>query len=57
MSWPTCSRLRPWNWLIVGFVLMALELIAPGVFLLWLGLAALLVGMLSLFIDWSGRCR
>jgi membrane protein implicated in regulation of membrane protease activity len=26
---------------------MALELLAPGVFLLWLGLAALLVGLLS----------
>src|SRR6202051_3630986 len=29
-----------WNWLIFGIVLMALDLIAPGVFLFWLGLAA-----------------
>jgi inner membrane protein len=36
-----------WNWLIFGIVLMALELVAPGVFLFWLGLAALLVGLLS----------
>lgn len=36
-----------WNWLIFGFILMALELAAPGVFLFWLGLAALLVGLVS----------
>jgi membrane protein implicated in regulation of membrane protease activity len=39
--------LGTWNWLICGLVLMALELLAPGVFLIWLGLAALLVGLLS----------
>ena len=39
--------LGTWNWLIFGVILMALELIAPGVFLFWLGLAALLVGLMS----------
>ena len=39
--------LGTWNWLIFGVVLMALELIAPGVFLFWLGLAALLTGLAS----------
>jgi len=39
--------LGTWNWLIFGLVLMALELLAPGVFLFWLGLAALLVGLVS----------
>jgi inner membrane protein len=39
--------LGTWNWLIFGVILMALELLAPGVFLFWLGLAALLVGLLS----------
>jgi membrane protein implicated in regulation of membrane protease activity len=41
------STLGTWNWLIFGLVLMALELLAPGVFLFWLGLAALLVGLVS----------
>ena len=50
--WDMLVKLGPWNWLIVGLVLMALELVAPGVFLLWLGLAALLVGIVSLFTDW-----
>jgi hypothetical protein len=39
--------LGTWNWLIFAFILMALELLAPGVFLFWLGLAALLVGLVS----------
>src|ERR1700755_2318948 len=41
------STLGTLNWLVFGVVLMALELLAPGVFLFWLGLAALLVGLLS----------
>ncbi|HLZ05409.1 MAG TPA: NfeD family protein [Bradyrhizobium sp.] len=41
------STLGTWNWLIFGFILMALELAAPGVFLFWFGLAALLVGLVS----------
>lgn len=44
------TTLGTWNWLIFGFVLMALELLAPGVFLFWLGLAALLVGLVSFAI-------
>jgi inner membrane protein len=44
------STLGTWNWLIFGLILMALELLAPGVFLFWLGLAALLVGLLSFAI-------
>ncbi len=45
------STLGTWNWLIFGVVLMALELLAPGVFLFWLGLAAFLVGLLSFAIQ------
>jgi membrane protein implicated in regulation of membrane protease activity len=41
------TTLGTWNWLIFGVILMALELAAPGVFLFWLGLAALLVGLVS----------
>lgn len=41
------TTLGTWNWLIFGVIVMALELIAPGVFLFWLGLAALLTGLIS----------
>lgn len=43
--------LGTWNWLILGLVLIGVEVLAPGVFMLWLGLAALLVGLLSFVID------
>ncbi|HEX8165062.1 MAG TPA: NfeD family protein [Beijerinckiaceae bacterium] len=43
------ANLGPWTWIILGLVLMGLELLAPGVFLLWLGLAAVATGVL----DWA----
>ena len=49
--------LGTWNWLIFGFILMALELMAPGVFLFWLGLAALLVGLLSFAFNPSWQAQ
>ncbi len=42
------SELGPWNWMVLGFALLAAEIIIPGVFLLWIGIAAILVGALSL---------
>src|SRR6202171_6455838 len=45
------------NWLIFGVLLMALELLAPGVFLFWLGLAAFLVGLLSFAIHPSWQLQ
>jgi membrane protein implicated in regulation of membrane protease activity len=41
------ATLGDWNWLIFGVLLMALEVAAPGIFLFWLGLAALLVGLVA----------
>jgi membrane protein implicated in regulation of membrane protease activity len=38
-----------WIWLGAGAVLLMLEILAPGAFLLWLGLAAGLVGVVMLF--------
>src|SRR6201999_1443508 len=51
------SPLGTWNWLIFGVILMALELAAPGVFLFWLGLAALLVGLLSFAVHPSWQMQ
>lgn len=44
------AELGPWNWMVLGFVLLSLEILVPGVFLLWIGLAALIVGAVSLMI-------
>jgi membrane protein implicated in regulation of membrane protease activity len=47
------DQLGPWNWMVLGFVLLALEILVPGVFLLWIGIAALVVGAVSLAL-WKG---
>ncbi len=42
--------LGPWNWAIFGLVLLALEVMLPSTFLLWPGLAALVVGAVTLLL-------
>ncbi len=46
-----------WDWFIAGALLLVLEVLAPGVFMLWLGLAAMLVGAISVFVDWSWQAQ
>jgi len=49
--------LGAWNWFILGVVLFLLEIVAPGSFMLWLGLAAVLVGIISVAIDWPWQAQ
>ena len=42
-----------WSWLILAAILFVLELLTPGAFMLWLGLSALLVGLISFFAAWT----
>lgn len=48
-----------WNWIIAGLILLLLELIAPGIFLIWIGLAALITGIFTVLtssyvdFDWK----
>jgi membrane protein implicated in regulation of membrane protease activity len=51
------ASLGIWDWFIAGGVLLVLEVLAPGVFMLWLGLAAILVGVLSLVIEWPWQAQ
>ncbi len=46
-----------WTWVLVGLVLMGTELLASGVFLLWLGLAAVVTGLQLLLVPlpWQGQ--
>ncbi len=41
----------PWGWLGLGVVLIVLEALLPGTFMLWLGLAALGTGLTTLIWD------
>lgn len=42
------AELGPWSWWILGLIFLGLEILIPGVFLLWIGLAAIVVGALSI---------
>jgi inner membrane protein len=44
------AELGPWNWIVLGLVLMILEVAAPGIFFLWFGIAALIVGGLVILL-------
>jgi membrane protein implicated in regulation of membrane protease activity len=44
------ASMTEWHWLILGIVLVVAEIAAPGTFLLWPGLAAIIVGLLNAII-------
>lgn len=45
------TGLGPWNWIILGLILLGLELAAPGNFVVWFGLAALITGGIAFVAD------
>ena len=42
-----------WMWIVGGVVLIVAELAVPAFFIIWFGLGAVLVGLLSLLADFS----
>lgn len=42
------AEVGPWSWWLLGLALLAAELLVPGVFLVWIGTAAIAIGVLSL---------
>lgn len=40
-----------WSWVVAGLILLALELVAPGGVLIWLGAAALVTGGMALLVN------
>jgi membrane protein implicated in regulation of membrane protease activity len=49
--------LGSWNWFIAAAVFLFIEVLAPGIFMLWLGLSAILVGIISLAVVWSWQVQ
>ncbi len=49
------SGFGAWNWLILAGVLLVLELLAPGIYLIWFGGAALVTGLVAFAmpIEWQ----
>lgn len=42
------SDLGVWSWFILGLILLVGEVVLPGIFLFWFGVAALTIGSLTL---------
>src|SRR3954465_11207072 len=51
------TALGPWSWIVAGVLLFGLELAVPGAFMMWLGIAAVLVGVISFAIDWAWQWK
>lgn len=50
MIMETMAGLGGWSWIILGLVLLVGEILLPGVFLIWFGSAALVVGLATLVL-------
>ncbi len=44
------SLVEPWHWLVLGAVLMGLEILISGIYLIWFGLAAFLTGLVIFMV-------
>lgn len=44
------SAFGVWSWFILGLLLLAVEVAMPGFFMLWLGIAAILTGIVALVV-------
>lgn len=49
MSSVILEYLGPWAWVALGLVLLLLEIVLPSSFLLWPGIAAVVVGVITVF--------
>ena len=55
--WSWITAMGSWLWFVIAAVFLLLELTSPGVFMLWLGLAAILIGIISLAIVLSWQAQ
>ncbi|BAT59973.1 inner membrane protein YbbJ [Variibacter gotjawalensis] len=51
------AGLGTWNWFILGVVLIILEVLVPGTFMLWLGISALAVGVIALAVTMTWQVQ
>ena len=53
--WDLIVGLGPWNWLIFAVFLILLETLIPGIYFVWFGMAATIVGIVALAsgISWE----
>jgi membrane protein implicated in regulation of membrane protease activity len=57
MAMDLIETLGGWTWWVLGLVLLAVEVVAPGFFFLWFGVAAILIGVSALLFDWPWQLQ
>lgn len=45
------TELGPWSWLVLAVILLGLEIVAPGIYLMWFGAAAAVTGVIAFSTD------
>ena len=48
---PWLDTLTFWHWMVLGAVLIVVELLAPGIWFLWLGIGAIATGLVVLVVS------
>lgn len=51
------ESLGGWSWWVLGLLLLGVEVAAPGFFFLWFGIAAILIGVSALLINWPWQMQ
>jgi membrane protein implicated in regulation of membrane protease activity len=51
------QALGGWSWWILGLLLLGAEVLLPGYFFLWFGVAAILIGTGALIFDWPWQMQ
>ena len=46
-------QLLYWHWLVLGLILIIAEIFIPSFTIMWFGLGAIIVGLISLAVDMS----
>ena len=44
------SFLSDWGWVICGILMMMAEFAIPGIFMIWIGIGAVLTGIICMFL-------
>jgi membrane protein implicated in regulation of membrane protease activity len=55
--WMWIVSIGAWKWFILAALLFVLEVLVPGSFMMWLGLAAILVGVISSVAVWPWQAQ
>jgi inner membrane protein len=51
------ETLGGWTWWVLGLALLCVEIVRPGFFFLWFGIAAILIGVSALLVDWPWQMQ